>query len=81
MNYLLEEHPLHVLTLDVSTDNERANTFYKSFGLQAANIYLSMPDEVEFAFFESMIDTKGGKIKSTYERELEEFNKNSKGGE
>jgi hypothetical protein len=33
MNYLLEEHPLHILTLDVSTDNERANTFYKSFGL------------------------------------------------
>jgi len=33
MNYLLEEHPLHILTLDVSTDNQRANTFYKSFGL------------------------------------------------
>jgi len=40
-----------------------------------------MPDEVEFAFFESMIDTKGGKIKSTYERELEEFNKKTKDGE
>ena len=32
-----------------------------------------MPDEVEFALFESMIDTKGGKIKSNYERELVEF--------
>lgn len=81
MNYLLEEHPLHILTLDVSTDNQRANTFYKSFGLQATNIYLSMPDEVEFAFFESMIDTKGGKIKSNYERELDEFNKITEDGE
>ena len=71
MNYLLREHPLHILTLDVSTDNQRANTFYKSFGLQVVNTYLSMPDEVEFAYFESMIDTKGAKIKSNYERELE----------
>ena len=71
MNYLLREHPLHILTLDVSTDNQRVNMFYKSFGLQVGNTYLSMPDEVEFAFFENMIDRKGAKIKSNYERELE----------
>jgi len=47
--------------------------FYKSFGLQIKEIYLSVPDEVEFAQFESQIDEKGNKILSKYEHELLDY--------
>lgn len=47
--------------------------FYKSFGLQIKEIYLSVPDAVEFAQFESQIDEKGNKIVSKYERELFDY--------
>ena len=67
MNYLLTSYPEHGLTLDVSTDNEKAVGFYRRVGLKIANIYLSMPDNVEFALFETPLDKRGKKIISTYE--------------
>lgn len=47
--------------------------FYKSFGLKIKEIYLSVPDDVEFAQFESQIDEKGNKILSKYEHELFDY--------
>ena len=73
MNYLFEQYSNKILSLDVSTDNTKAVNFYKSFGLQIKEIYLSVPDDVEFAQFESQIDEKGNKILSKYEHELFDY--------
>lgn len=62
MNYLLETYPEHPISLDVSTDNTSAVKFYKSCGLRVRELYLSMPDNVEFALFESPLDKKGKKL-------------------
>lgn len=70
MDYLLTSYPHHALTLDVSTDNDRAVRFYQRVGLQISDIYLSMPDNVEFALFETPLDKRGKKIMSAYETKL-----------
>lgn len=56
MHYLLAKYP-NYLSLDVSTDNEKAINFYKRIGLDLAEIYVS-DDKVEFAKFETAKDFK-----------------------
>ena len=51
MSYLFEKYPKH-LSLDVSTDNEKAVKFYQRCGLMIINTYLS-EDKVEFNTFET----------------------------
>jgi ribosomal protein S18 acetylase RimI-like enzyme len=51
MNYLFEKYP-NYLSLDVSTDNDKAIGFYKRIGLNLVEKYLS-EDKVEFAKFET----------------------------
>ena len=70
MNYMLTTYPSHALSLDVSTDNETAVRFYQRVGLQIRDIYTSVPDEVEFALFETPLDRRGRKIMSVYEAKL-----------
>lgn len=70
MNYLLTNYPEHALSLDVSTDNDKATRFYQRVGLKVASVYLSMPDEVRFALFETPLDVRGKKIVSPYEAQL-----------
>ena len=62
MNYLFENYPEHALSLDVSTDNEKAVKFYRKMSLKIRDIYLSVPDCVEFALFETPLDKQGKKI-------------------
>ena len=49
MAYLFEKYP-NYLSLEVSTDNEKAVAFYKRVGLEIVDIYLSR-EKVEFAKF------------------------------
>ena len=70
MNFIHQNYPENALSLDVSTDNDRAVKFYFSVGLKIQNVYHSVPDNVEFAFFETPLDTKGNKIVSQYEIDL-----------
>lgn len=51
MYYLFQKYPTY-LSLDVSTDNEKAVHFYQRIGLQIAKTYLS-EEKVEFANFET----------------------------
>lgn len=46
----------------MSTDNLSAVSFYKRNGLKIQQIYLSQPDNVEFALFETPLDKKGKKL-------------------
>lgn len=46
----------------MSTDNLSAVSFYKRNGLKIKEIYLSSPDNVEFALFETPLDKKGKKL-------------------
>ena len=62
MSYLFTTYPEHSLSLDVSTDNDTALKFYRKNGLRIRDIYLSVPDNVEFALFETPVDCKGRKI-------------------
>ena len=50
------------MSLDVSTDNIKAVSFYLRNGLKIKQIYLSSPDEVEFALFETPLDKKGSRL-------------------
>lgn len=61
MNYIFETYPQHPIGLDVSTDNP-AVKFYLSCGLRIRELYLSSPDNVEFALFETPIDKRGKKL-------------------
>jgi len=61
MNYIFETYPEHLIGLDVSTDNP-AVKFYLRCGLKIREIYLSSPDNIEFALFETPIDKKGKKL-------------------
>ena len=61
LNYLLETYPQHALSLDVSTDNTSAVSFYRRMGLKIQRLYLE-GDGVEFATFETPLDKKGKKI-------------------
>ena len=61
MSYLLDTYPTHALSLDVSTDNAKAVSFYRKMGLKIQKLYLS-PDEVEFALFETPLDKRGAKL-------------------
>lgn len=70
MDYLLTNYPTHAMTLDVSTDNDKAVRFYQRVGLQIRSIYNSVPDDVEFALFETPLDKRGKKIMSDYETNL-----------
>lgn len=56
MHYLLAKYP-NYLSLDVSTDNDKAIGFYKRIGLDLSEIYLS-EEKVEFAKFETPKDFK-----------------------
>ena len=51
MTYLFEKYPMH-MSLDVSTDNEKAVQFYKKCGLELVEKYVS-EEKVEFAKFET----------------------------
>ena len=51
MVYLFNKYPKH-LSLDVSTDNSKAVSFYHRIGLQVTDTYLS-EDKVEFNKFET----------------------------
>jgi ribosomal protein S18 acetylase RimI-like enzyme len=51
MTYLFEKYPLH-MSLDVSTDNEKAVHFYHKCGLELVEKYVS-EEKVEFAKFET----------------------------
>lgn len=62
LSYLLEAYPKHALSLDVSTDNSKAVSFYRKMGLKIQKLYLSAPDNVEFALFETPLDKKGVKL-------------------
>ena len=55
MDYLLTNFPAH-LTLDVSTDNAKATSFYKRLGLVVERTYLTEEDQVEFAAFSTPED-------------------------
>ena len=61
VNYILETYPSHPISLDVSLDNP-AVRFYLNVGLKVKDVYLSCPDNVEFALFETPIDKKGNKL-------------------
>lgn len=61
MTYLLETYPKHALSLDVSTDNSQAVSFYRKMGLKIQKLYMS-PEDVEFALFETPLDKRGEKI-------------------
>ncbi len=65
MTYLFGKFPSY-LSLDVSTDNGKAVSFYKRIGLQLVETYLSQ-DKVEFNKFETAHDFKY--IESTYQEE------------
>jgi len=52
IEHLLENYPAH-LTLDVSTDNTKAMSFYERIGLQIDNIYVTDEQKVEFATFKT----------------------------
>ena len=62
MSWLFKTYPQHSLSLDVSTDNDKALNFYRKNGLRIKDIYLSVPDNVEFALFETPLDSKGCKL-------------------
>ena len=62
LDYLLKTYPQHALSLDVSTDNEKAVNFYSKNGLKVQKVYLSEPDKVEFALFETPLDKKAKRI-------------------
>lgn len=51
MVYLFNKYPAH-LSLDVSTDNDKAVTFYQRIGLMIADTYVT-DDKVEFNKFET----------------------------
>jgi len=51
MKYLLAKYP-NYLSLDVSTDNQKAVQFYQRIGLQIIETYLS-EDKVEFNKFDT----------------------------
>jgi RimJ/RimL family protein N-acetyltransferase len=55
MKFLFASFPKHALSLDVSTDNTKAVRFYRKMGLKIQSLYLSEPDKVEFALFETPI--------------------------
>lgn len=73
MNFLLEKYPEHPISLDVSTDNDSAMGFYMSCGLRIRELYLSSPDNVEFALFESPIDKKGKKLNIKEQKNWDEL--------
>ena len=56
VNHIFLSYPEHALSLDVSTDNVNAIEFYKRVGLHVRDIYLSDPDQVEFAAMETPLD-------------------------
>jgi len=43
VSYLFETYPEHALSLDVSTDNDKAVRFYRRIGLKIQQLYMS-PD-------------------------------------
>ena len=61
MDFIFENYPDHPIGLDVSTDNP-AVKFYLRCGMRIRELYLSCPDNVEFALFETPIDKKGKKL-------------------
>jgi ribosomal protein S18 acetylase RimI-like enzyme len=54
MNYMFQAYP-NYLSLDVSTDNEKAVSFYSRIGLEISKTYLSQ-EKVEFASFQTPAD-------------------------
>lgn len=70
VNHIFLSYPQYALSLDVSTDNVNAVEFYKRVGMQIREIYLSDPDQVEFAAMETPLDASGNKIVTEYEKKL-----------
>ena len=75
INHLFVTYSEYALSLDVSTDNDKAVEFYKRVGLKVQRIYISEPDKVEFAQFENEMDRNGNKILSEYEMKLQQGDK------
>ena len=50
LEYLFEQYPAH-LSLDVSTDNDKAVNFYHRVGLKIERLYITEEEKVEFACF------------------------------
>ena len=50
LEYLFNNYPAH-LSLDVSTDNEKAINFYHRVGLQIERKYITDEEQIEFACF------------------------------
>ena len=63
MRCLFESYPEHALSLDVTTDNERALRFYNKVGLKIRELSITPDDQVEFAFFETPLNEKGHKMR------------------
>ena len=78
MSYLFSKYPNH-LSLDISTDNEKAVKFYKRIGLSVVETYLS-EEKVEFNKFETpsgfvyepLFEDKKEEIKKPYQSDDEE---------
>ena len=51
MNHMFEKYPSY-LSLDVSTDNDKAISFYSRLGLEIAKTYISQ-EKIEFAMFQT----------------------------
>ena len=73
MDFIFKNYPDHPMTLDVSTENSKALKFYFNCGLKIREIYLSCPDSVEFALYETPIDKKGKKLKLKEQENWEEL--------
>ena len=67
MNYLFNKYTKH-LSLDVSTDNAKAVSFYLRVGLKITNTYLS-EEKVEFNTFETPIGFKNTISLAPYNKE------------
>ena len=90
MEYLLVNYSAH-LSLDVSTDNQQAISFYHRLGLIIDRTYITAEDKVEFASFatpEDFVyrprtpkieaksdDQKSGDVTETFEEELKQEGK------
>jgi len=86
MEYLLVNYSAH-LSLDVSTDNQQAISFYHRLGLIIDRTYITAEDKVEFASFATPEDfeyrprtrveaksgdQKSGDVTETVEEELKQ---------
>lgn len=52
IEYMFKHYPAH-LSLDVSTDNAKAMSFYNRVGLEVERLYLTEEEKIEFASFKT----------------------------